>query len=67
METTVRTTVDLDDLLVSAATKMTGITKKTRLLEEGLRALMRKEAYAQVAALAGTMPKLKAAPRRRFV
>lgn len=61
-----RTTVDLDEDLVKKASEMTGITKKTQLLEEGLRALVRKEAYRQVAAMAGTMKGIKAAPRRSF-
>lgn len=37
-----RTTVDLDERLLKEARKLTGIKKKTRLLEEGLRAIISK-------------------------
>lgn len=61
-----RTTVDLDEQLFKRAVEMTGITKKTQLLEEGLRALVRRQAYKHLATLGGTMKGIKAAPRRRF-
>ena len=61
-----RTTVELDEDLIKKASEMTGITKKTQLLEEGLRALLRRQAYQHLARLGGTMPGAKAAPRRRF-
>jgi Arc/MetJ family transcription regulator len=61
-----RTTIDLDEELFKRAVEMTGITKKTQLLEEGLRALVRRQAYKHLATLGGTMKSLKAAPRRRF-
>ena len=38
-----RTTVDLDDHLVKEALKVTGISKKTKLLEEALREIIRKK------------------------
>ena len=38
---TMRTTVDLDDDLIKEALKITGITKKTKLLEEALREIIR--------------------------
>ncbi len=37
-----RTTVDLDEKLLKEARKLTGIKKKTRLLEEGLKAIIGK-------------------------
>ena len=61
-----RTTVDLDEDLLKRAAAVTGIQKKTHLIEEGLRALLRRQAYKHLATLGGTMPGAKAAPRRRF-
>ncbi len=61
-----RTTIDLDEELVKRAVESTGITKKTQLIEEGLRALVRHQAYQRLARLGGSMPGAKAAPRRRF-
>lgn len=37
-----RTTIDLDDELLKEALKVTGMTKKTRLLEEALREIIRR-------------------------
>lgn len=62
-----RTTVDLDEDLFKRAVASTGITKKTQLIEEGLRSLVRHQAYQRLAALAGTMKGIKAPPRRRFL
>jgi Arc/MetJ family transcription regulator len=61
-----RTTIDLDEDLFKMAVKMTGITKKTQLLEEGLRYLVRREAAKQLVAMGGMAPGIKAPPRRRF-
>ena len=61
-----RTNLDLNEALLKQAAQATGITTKTHLVEEGLRALVRKAAYVHLANLAGTMKGLKAAPRRRF-
>ena len=61
-----RTTVDLDEELVKLAVQYTGITKKTQLLEEGLRSLVRRQAALSLAAMGGTQKGLKAPPRRRF-
>jgi Arc/MetJ family transcription regulator len=60
-----RTTLILDDALVARARRLTGITEKTALVHAGLRALISREAARRLAALGGTMPDLRAAPRRR--
>jgi Arc/MetJ family transcription regulator len=61
-----RTTVDLDDELVKKAFKASGIHKKTELLEEGLRLIIRREAAQYLIAWGGSDPAAKAPPRRRF-
>lgn len=60
-----RTTVTLDDALVAKAEELTGVTEKSRLLREGLEALISRESARRLAALAGTDPEAAAAPRRR--
>ena len=62
-----RTTVTLDDDLIEEAARATGIEGRTELLREGLKVLIEREAYRRLAALGGTMPNLKASPRRRSV
>ena len=61
-----RTTVDLDDALVKQAFQMSGIKKKTELIEAGLRLLVRREAAQALIRMGGTMPKVKAPRRRRW-
>ena len=61
-----RTTVNLDDTLLADAMEYTGITEKTALLNEALKTLVAVEAGRRLAALGGTMPGFKAAPRRRY-
>jgi Arc/MetJ family transcription regulator len=60
-----RTTLALDDELVSKAQEYTGIVEKTALVREGLKALIERESYRRLAALGGTMPELEDIPRRR--
>jgi Arc/MetJ family transcription regulator len=60
-----RTTLALDDDLVSRAQKFTGIAEKTALVREALKALIERESYRRLAALGGTMPELEDIPRRR--
>jgi Arc/MetJ family transcription regulator len=61
-----RTTVNLDDELMATAAEMTGIEEKPALLREALKALIAREAARRLARLGGSMPDLKAPPRRRF-
>jgi Arc/MetJ family transcription regulator len=60
-----RTTVILDDALVAEARRLTGIERKTDLLHAGLRALIASASARRLAALGGTEPALRTAPRRR--
>jgi Arc/MetJ family transcription regulator len=61
-----RTTVVLDDELVHTAQEFTGVTERTALLRQALRALIHLEASRRLAALGGTMPELEDIPRRRL-
>ncbi|MGO9335971.1 MAG: type II toxin-antitoxin system VapB family antitoxin [Terracidiphilus sp.] len=61
-----RTTIALDDDLVSTAQEFTGITEKTALVREALKSLIEREASRRLAALGGTMPDLEDIPQRRF-
>ena len=61
-----RTTIALDDELVERAQESTGISEKTALVREALKALVEREAAHRLAALGGTMPELEDIPRRRF-
>ena len=60
-----RTTVVLDDDLVRIAQEFTGITEKTALIREALKALIERESHRRLAFLGGTMPELKNIPGRR--
>lgn len=60
-----RATVTLDDDLVKKAQEYAGITERTALLREALRALIHLEASRQLAALGGTMPELEDIKRLR--
>ncbi len=61
----VRTTLALDDELLAQAQEYTGLTEKTALVREALKALIQREAARRLARLGGTEPNLKAPPRRR--
>jgi len=60
-----RTTIALDDDLVHAAQEFTGVSEKTALIREALKALIERESARRLAALGATMPGLKNIPRRR--
>ena len=60
-----RTTVALDDDLLRIAQEYTGVSEKTALLREALKALVERESARRLASLGGTMPELKRIPRRR--
>jgi len=60
-----RTTVALDDELVRKAQEYTGLTERSALLREALKALIHLEASRQLAALGGTMPDLEQVKRLR--
>lgn len=60
-----RTTLNLDDKLMQEAARLTGIREKTAVIHRGLEALIAREAARRLAALGGTMPRLKVPARRR--
>jgi Arc/MetJ family transcription regulator len=60
-----RTTVTLDDALLSQAQNLTGLKDRSTLLKEALRALIERESARRLIRLGGTEPQLKDTPRRR--
>jgi len=60
-----RTTLVLDDELLHKAEEFTGMTEKTAVVREALKALLERESARRLASLGGTMPRLKNVPRRR--
>ena len=61
-----RTTINIEDKLISSASKLTGIEEKTTLVKLGLEALIARESSKRLAKLGGTEKGLKAVPRRRM-
>jgi Arc/MetJ family transcription regulator len=61
----VRTTVVLDDDLVSEAQRLSGTTERSALLREALTALIERESARRLARLGGSDPDASAAPGRR--
>jgi Arc/MetJ family transcription regulator len=61
-----RTTVTLDDELLAQASEATGVTERSTLIHDGLRALIQREAARALIALGGSDPDAKIPPRRRF-
>ena len=59
-----RTTLNIDDAILSRAAELTGVREKTSLVRLGLEALISRESAARLAALGGTEKKLKPIPRR---
>ena len=61
-----RTTVTIDDDLMTKAQEITGIEEKSALLNEALRRMIQREAAMRLARLGGRDPNATAAPRRRW-
>ena len=64
-DTIMRTTVNIDDELMKAAQKLTGIEEKAALLRAGLKALIEQESARRLAALGGSEPQLSNVSRRK--
>ena len=62
----IRTTVTIDDTLLSNAKELTGINETSRLVKEALTLLVAREAGRRLAAMGGSEPDFVAPPRRRF-
>ena len=60
-----RATVALDDELIFKAQELTGVTERTALLREALKALIHLEASRRLAAAGGTEPDIEDIPRLR--
>jgi Arc/MetJ family transcription regulator len=61
-----RTTVAIDDELFAKAQKFAGVTEKSAVIREALKAFVEREAARRLARMGGTQPNAKAPPRRRF-
>jgi Arc/MetJ family transcription regulator len=60
-----RTTIALDDELVSEAQRLTGTQEETAPVREALTALIERESARRLARLGGAEPQLEPIPRRR--
>jgi Arc/MetJ family transcription regulator len=59
-----RTTLNIDDAVLSRAAELTGVREKTSLVRMGLEALVARASAERLATLGGTERKLKPIPRR---
>lgn len=60
-----RTTLALDDELLAKAQAFTGLTEKSAVVREALRALVERESARRLARLGASEPDLEGIPRRR--
>ena len=60
-----RTTMNIDDQLLEQARRLTGVSEKTALVREGLKALIERESARRLARLGGSEPQLESIPRRQ--
>jgi Arc/MetJ family transcription regulator len=60
-----RTTLALDDDLLTQAQALTGLSEKTGLVREALRALIQRESAKRLVLLGGSEPNLNPVPRRQ--
>ncbi len=60
-----RTTIVLYDDLIAKAEELTGLTEKSALVREALKALVAREVARRLIDLGGSDPGAKAGPRRR--
>ena len=60
-----RTTVNLDDTLLTKARDLSGLRENGPLLKAALEALIQRESGIRLARLGGTQPDLQDIPRRR--
>jgi len=62
-----RSTLNIDDILLDKASRLTGIKEKTALVRLGLEALIARESSKRLAKLGGTETDLNPIPRRRSI
>ena len=60
-----RTTLNIDSDLLDRAAQLTGQREKTALVRMGLEALIAQESARRLAALGGSEPQARPAPRRK--
>lgn len=60
-----RTTLTLDDELLASAQVLTGLSEKTALVREAMRALIQRESAKRLVLLGGSEPQLRDVPRRQ--
>jgi Arc/MetJ family transcription regulator len=60
-----RTTIAIDDDLFAKAQAFAGLTEKSAVIREALKAFVEREAARRLVRMGGTMPGAKASPRRR--
>ena len=60
-----RTTIALDDELIAKAQAFTGVSEKSALVREALKALIERESARRLARLGGSEKALRPVPRRR--
>jgi Arc/MetJ family transcription regulator len=60
-----RTTLNIDDVLLGRATELSGLREKTAVVRAGLEALVARESARRLAALGGAEPRVRPILRRR--
>jgi len=61
----VRTTIDIDEALLREAERITGVSERTALIHDGLKALIERESARRLARLGGTDPRAATSRRRK--
>jgi len=61
-----RTTIAIDDDLFAKAQEFAGVTEKSAVVREALKAFVEREAARRLARMGGAIPGAKAPPRRRL-
>ena len=61
-----RTTLNIDNDLLSEASRLTGVAEKTSLVRMGLESLIHREAARRLADMAGSDLRASGVPRRRM-
>ncbi|MDZ4141200.1 MAG: type II toxin-antitoxin system VapB family antitoxin [Methylotenera sp.] len=62
-----RTTLNIDDNLLAKAVELSGISEKSAVMREGLKALIERESARRLARLGGSEPELAAPSRRQSI
>ena len=60
-----RTTIAIDDELFARAQELAGVTEKSAVVREALKAFVEREVARRLARMGGTISNAKAPPRRR--